>query len=200
MTKQDFLAELSERLKELPAQDSAEALAFWGEMIDDRMEDGTEEESAVGAIGTPAAIAAQILGEVPASKRIPALKEEKQGGRPWRTLLVIIGAPLWLPLLIAAIAVILSLYISVWAILISLWAAAISVTVCTLPLLALAVLSFIKTDAVGGLMGIGTAFISLGIGLCLLVLSLYLSKLLCRLTVRMLHRKIPQDKFKEERK
>lgn len=39
-----------------------------------------------------------------------------------KTLLLILGAPLWLPLLIAAAAVLLSLYLSLWAIVIALWA------------------------------------------------------------------------------
>ena len=34
-----------------------------------------------------------------------------------------LGSPLWLPLLIAAAAVVLSLYASLWAVLISLWSA-----------------------------------------------------------------------------
>lgn len=39
-----------------------------------------------------------------------------------KTLLLILGAPLWLPLLIAGFSIFLSLYISLWAIVISLWA------------------------------------------------------------------------------
>ena len=39
-----------------------------------------------------------------------------------KTLLLILGAPLWLPLSLAALAVLLSLYLSLWAVLLSLWA------------------------------------------------------------------------------
>ena len=39
-----------------------------------------------------------------------------------KTVLLILGAPLWLPLLIVGFAVMLSLYISLWTIVISLWA------------------------------------------------------------------------------
>jgi uncharacterized membrane protein len=46
-------------------------------------------------------------------------------------VLLVLGAPLWLPLLIAALAVVLSLYISVWSVIISLWACFASVLGCT---------------------------------------------------------------------
>ena len=44
MLKQDFLNALSERLRGLPKQDIAERLAFYSELIDDCVEEGTSEE------------------------------------------------------------------------------------------------------------------------------------------------------------
>ena len=38
-----------------------------------------------------------------------------------KKLLIILGSPLWAPLLIAAFAVVLSLYVSLWAVIVSLW-------------------------------------------------------------------------------
>lgn len=48
----------------------------------------------------------------------------------WATVLLILGSPLWLSLLIAAIAVVLSVYISLWSIIISLWAVFGSIVAC----------------------------------------------------------------------
>lgn len=42
--------------------------------------------------------------------------------KAWEIVLLVLGSPIWLPLLVAACAVILSLYISLWAVIISLWA------------------------------------------------------------------------------
>lgn len=39
-----------------------------------------------------------------------------------KKLLIVLGAPLWIPLLIAAFAVALALYVTLWAVIVSLWA------------------------------------------------------------------------------
>ena len=65
MTKTEFLLRLREMLSELPQEDVAERLVFYGEMIDDRMEDGLTEDEAVSGIGQPERIAQQILAETP---------------------------------------------------------------------------------------------------------------------------------------
>ena len=61
MTKQEFLAELREKLKGLPEQDLEERLSFYSESIEDRMEDGLSEEEAVAGVGTVEEIVAQAL-------------------------------------------------------------------------------------------------------------------------------------------
>ena len=43
-----------------------------------------------------------------------------------KIVLIILGFPVWFPLILSAFAVILSLYISVWAVVVSLWATMIS--------------------------------------------------------------------------
>ena len=47
-------------------------------------------------------------------------------------MLLALGSPLWLSLSIAAFTVILSLYISLWAVLISLWAVFVSFAACSI--------------------------------------------------------------------
>ena len=53
MTKQDFLCALQKRLSGLPMRELEERLGFYGEMIDDRMEDGLSEADAVDNARTP---------------------------------------------------------------------------------------------------------------------------------------------------
>lgn len=66
MTKIEFLAALEQRLKgRLPDADIFNTLDFYSESIADHMEDGMSEEEAVAAIGTPEAVAAQILSDLP---------------------------------------------------------------------------------------------------------------------------------------
>lgn len=48
----------------------------------------------------------------------------------WEIVLLVLGSPIWLSLLIAAIAVVFSVYISLWSIIISLWAIFGSIVAC----------------------------------------------------------------------
>ena len=184
MNKCDFLAELRDRISTLPEKDIAESIAFWSEMIDDRMEDGMSEEDAVRAVGTPAGAAAQILGEVPGVKSPVKVKRHT-----WEIVLLILGSPVWLSLLIAAFAVVLSVYISVWAVVISLWASAFAVTVTAPVSLVYGISCLIGADVSGGFLYIGAAFAIVGIGLFLFALSLWITKAICKLTARLLRRK-----------
>ena len=131
MTKLKFLMTLHDRLTELPSEDVEERLRFLSEMIEDRMEEGLTEEEAVAAVGDAEEIAAQILADFAPAATETAENPPKPRWKTGEILLLVLGAPLWLPLLIAAFAVILSLYVSLWAILVSLWAVAVSLVICS---------------------------------------------------------------------
>ncbi len=126
MRKQEFLARLRKALAGSPQDDIEERLLFYSEMIDDQMEEGLSEEEAVLAVGTVEEIAAAPAAET------PPIKTAKEGSKPKRRrnagkiVLLILGSPLWLPLGVAAFALLLSLYLVLWAVLVSLWAAFVS--------------------------------------------------------------------------
>ena len=50
--------------------------------------------------------------------------------KTWATVLIVLGSPVWLPLLISAFAAILSLYIALWSLVVSLWALFASLAAC----------------------------------------------------------------------
>ena len=132
MGKQEFLVQLREGLSGLPQEDIEERLTFYSEMIDDRMEEGFTEEEAVVAVGSAQEIAAQVVAEIPFAK---IAKERIKSRRPLRVgeiVLLALGSPIWLSLGIAVFAVILSLYISLWAVIISLWAVFASFAACSI--------------------------------------------------------------------
>lgn len=121
MTKQEFLADLREGLSGLPQSDIEERIAFYSEMIDDRMEEGLSEQEAVAAVGSVNDIILQVVDEYPFPELI---KVRIRSRKPMSTLtivLLILGSPIWLSLLIAAFAVLLSLYAVLWAVIVSLW-------------------------------------------------------------------------------
>ncbi len=122
MNKQEFLEQLRQGLRGLPREDIEERLTFYSEMIDDRMEEGLSETEAVAEIGDVREIISQIREDVPLTKIVKEKIKPKSPVKPWVIVLLIIGFPLWFPILIAAIAIILAVYIVFWSVIISLWA------------------------------------------------------------------------------
>ena len=112
MTKSEFLSALRAHLYGLPKDEIDERVDFYGEAIDDRIEDGLSEEDAVGEMGSLDGIVFEIIGEVPLSKIIKQRVKPKRRFKAWETVLLAVGSPVWLSLLFAAFAVVLSLYAS----------------------------------------------------------------------------------------
>ena len=65
MQKTEFLDRLRTALADLPAEELEKTLGYYAEMIEDRMEDGMDEEAAVAAMGDPEAVAREILLDAP---------------------------------------------------------------------------------------------------------------------------------------
>lgn len=122
MSKQEFLAQLRKGLYGLPQDDIEERLTFYSEMIEDRIEEGLSEEEAVSAVGPVDEIVAQVVADIPLTKIAKEKIKPKRRLKAWEIVLLALGSPIWLSLGIAAAAVILSLYVSLWSVIISLWA------------------------------------------------------------------------------
>ena len=163
MTKLKFLLSLHERLRDFPQDEVEERLGFYSEMIEDRMEDGLPEEEAVAAVGTVADIAAQIKSDIPTRANRKSAKRRS----PWSTVLLILGSPVWVPLLIAAIAILLSLYISLWAIVISLWAVFASLIGCSFCGIAVGAGFAFSGNVLQGIALIGAGLVCAGLGILL---------------------------------
>ena len=121
MSKQEFLAQLRKGLSGLPQNDIEERLTFYSEMIDDRMDEGFSEEKAISAVGTVDEIVTQVVAETPLAKIAKKRIKSKRRLSAGEIVLLALGSPIWLSLGIAAFAIILSLYASLWSVVISLW-------------------------------------------------------------------------------
>ena len=186
MDKAQFLEELRRRLAGLPQSDLEERLQFYGEMIDDRVEDGLTEAEAVAGIGSVDEIVEQIMADIPLSKLVKEKVRRRRSLKAWEIVLLVLGSPVWLPLLIAAFAVGLSLYITLWAILISIWAVDLSLAVCAVGGLAAAVFFLVKGSLAGMGMALGAAICCAGLAAALFVCCKALTKGLLWLTKKML--------------
>lgn len=130
MNKSEFLSLLKTKLSGLPDEDIRERLAFYAEMIDDRVEEGLTEAEAVAEVGSADSIALQAASEIPLTKLVKAHVKPKRRLSALEITLLALGSPIWLALLISLFAVMLSLYAVLWALIISLWAVEISLAAC----------------------------------------------------------------------
>lgn len=167
MCKEEFLKALREGLNGLPQADIDERLTFYGEMLDDRMEEGLSEEEAVAAIGPVDQVINEIVAETPLTKIVKEKIKPKRQLKPWEIVLLVLGFPLWFPLSIVAFVLVLVFYIVLWVLVICLWAIELSLWVCALAGVAAAVLYMAR-----GYVGFGIMLF--GAGLFLAGLSIFL--------------------------
>lgn len=165
MTKISFLLALNKRLSSLPPSDVEERLRFYSEMIEDRMEEGLSEEEAVTAIGSLDEIVSQILIDLPPEATPKKAFKPKRKLRTWEIVLLALGSPVWFSLLMAAIAVLISLYAALWSVIVSLWAGFASLVTVGIYALVVAIVTAITDSLVKGcaLLGGGLVCFSLSI-------------------------------------
>lgn len=123
MRKNEFLACLEDRLKGLPEADIRASVDYYSEIIDDLIEDGTDEETAVGLLGSVVDIASQIMMDTSLPKLVKAKVKPKRSLRAWEIILLILGAPLWIPLIAACVVIALAVYIVLWSVVVVFYAA-----------------------------------------------------------------------------
>ncbi len=165
MNKQEFVEQLRKGLSGLPQDDIEERLTFYNEMIDDRMEEGLSEEEAVGEIGSVDEIVAQVVAETPLAKIAKERIRPKRRLGAGEIVLLALGSPLWLSLGIAAFAVILSLYVSLWAVIISLWAVFASLAACAIGGVLAWVVFAMEGNGASGLSMLAAGFVCAGIAI-----------------------------------
>lgn len=129
MSKNEFLDCLRQKLVGLPKKEVEERLSFYSEMIDDRIEEGLSEKEAVSDIGQVGDIVSQIVTDIPLTKIAKERIKPKRRLKAWEIILLALGSPIWLSLGISVLAVVFSLYVSLWAVVASIWAVFISVAV-----------------------------------------------------------------------
>ena len=119
MNKQEYLESIRSRISAMPADDVNRFMDYYSEMIDDRVEDGLSEEEAVADMGSPDAAVEQILEDMPLTKLVKEKIKPKHELKAWEVVLIVLGSPVWIPLLITAAVLLLTLWIVAFAFLIS---------------------------------------------------------------------------------
>lgn len=157
MDKNSFLNRLSRALSSLPQEERKERLAFYEEMIDDRMEEGLSEEEAVASLGSIEELVGKVYLDIGVSQ--PENTAKTHGAGTWILLI------LALPLLIAVFSVVFSLYAALWSVVISLWAAEVSLVACVPAFLIFGVIQLVLGKSAAGLVMLGAALVLAGLAI-----------------------------------
>ncbi len=116
MTRQQFLDGLKQELHGLPRQEIEQTLHYYSEIISDRMEEGMTEEQAVAKMEPMHVIARRVLADF----KGPVAPRRKLSG--FLIALLILGFPLWFPLLATGVALMVVALTLVWVLVLTLWA------------------------------------------------------------------------------
>ncbi len=176
MTKNEFSAALREALFGWPEADVARTLEYYEEMIDDRIEDGMPEEEAVAAMGSIGDILNTVAADAPLPTLVKARVKPRRPLRAWEVVLLILGSPLWLTFLLAALCLVLAGYAVLWALIITLWAVAAALLVCGGAMIVPTVVYAVQGNLPAVIFAIGCGAVLCGVGLLLGVAARFTTK------------------------
>ncbi len=114
MKKDEFLLELRSQLVGLPKEDVDNRIAFYSEMIDDRIDEGKSEEEAVAEVGGVDKVVEDIATDTPLTTLVKEKVKPKRSLRVWEIILIAVGFPLWFPLALVALILCLVCYLLIW--------------------------------------------------------------------------------------
>ena len=185
MNKREFLECLAKGLSCLPQKDIEERVSFFEEMIDDYIEEGMSEEEAVARVGSIDEIVSQTVAEAPLVTLVKERARSTRRPQAWEIVLLAVGSPVWVPLALAALAVMLALFLSAWSVVVALWATAFSVAVCAPVSVALGIVYIAQGSPIAGLCGVACGLVLGGLAIFSFFGCRALWRIFWRLTRRM---------------
>ncbi len=175
MNKQQFMDALRRGLSQLPPEEIEKQLAYYSELIDDMVEDGMTEYEAVERLGSVQDIYEDILQNMPLPLLVKTRAKPKGGWSALSIILIILGFPIWFSLLAALFAVVLAVYVSLWAIGIAVFAVVLAVFICAV-VLAVFFLILLFSKLPAAVLALGAGFVLAGLALLLGLGAFYLCK------------------------
>lgn len=171
MNKQEFLQTLEDKLSGLPQEDRNRSIEFYSEMIDDRIDEGMSEEEAVMDIGSIDGIVQETIKDVPLTKIIKEKATPKRSLKTWEIVLLILGSPLWIPLLITAVVLMLTVFIVLYSMVLVLFAVVSAIFVFSVLEIVSVVTSIIASKIMVAVVHCGLSIAFAGLGLLMVVVS-----------------------------
>ena len=176
MTKNEFITCLEDRLSSLPKEDAEKAIEYYSEMIDERIEDGLSEEEAVNDIGSIDDIVLNIVDDIALPKLIKTKVKKGRSIKAWEIVLLVLGAPVWLPILISVIAILLSIYIVLWSIVLVFYSITLSFAVAPIAGIVGMAMSCAYGNVAQGLMFLSAGLVLAGFAILFFHLSTLMAK------------------------
>ena len=178
MKKQEFLKVLKTRLSGLPSDELDNRLSFYSEMIDDKIEEGKSEEQAILEFGTIDEIISEIAKDTPLMNLVKQRIKPKNKMNGMQIALIIISFPIWLPLLIIALTLIIVGLILLWVFVLIIYAIEFSLVTAFIASIALFFIYLFKGDVV--VLFLGIALMSEGLSIIFFLISKSFTKLILK--------------------
>ena len=167
MNKQEFLEKIRNQLAGLSEDDIKKSIDYYTEMIEDRMEEGLTEEEAVKEMGKPEEVASQILMDTPFSKLVKVKVKPKKSLSILSIILIVLGSPVWLPLVAAFFIIILSVYIVLWSFVLVFYSVVLSLAAGGVSGLLASVMIMFNVDILCGVFTLGVVIVCAGLSVLL---------------------------------
>ena len=176
MNKLDFLFELEKRLQALPDQEKKQALEYYFEIIDDRMDCGMSEDAAVAACGNIDEIAEQIIMDTPLTKLVKQKNKTRRRMQAWEIVLLILGFPIWFSLGVAVFCVLLAISICLWVVVMCIFICGIACGACSVALSVAAIAAVVTGNFLPALFFLGCGMICAGLTILFFLLGKIMGK------------------------
>ena len=185
MTRNEWIAELRGLLERrgVPASEVADALEYYAEAIDDRVEQGFSEQQALKEIGSPAQACDAVAETVPVAKRAVAAATATRERKALVGVLLLVSAVFWVPLAFGLLGAAAGVYATIWAAVLVVWTGIGSLLACGLGAVPLACFSASCGALAEGLFS-GSGLLALGaLGVAIIPLGIIASVLLFKASV-----------------
>ena len=179
MTREIFFNELRGKLKGLPKDDIETRIAFYDEMINDLMDEGLSENDAINKIGPVDKIVDEIASDTSLTKLVKERIRPKRKMSAMEIVLLIVGFPLWFPLLLTAFILTLVGYLLIWVLVLVMYVIEISLGAVVLS--GIVVFAMTLFEEALNYVAIGSAIFACGA----ILLTFPLAKLVTKLTIKL---------------
>lgn len=176
MNKEKFLTKLRERLSGFPQEEVEGRILYYGEKIDYLIEDGRTEEEAVASLGSVDDIADKLASEFSMSKIVMENAKKDRKIEPWVVVLVVLFFPAWFPLAISALAVLFSVFVSIWAIILSFYIVDFVIAVGSVATVPVSIMFFTSGNTPAAFFVLGSGLVLAGITILIFLLAVLISK------------------------